>query len=152
MTNDVVNRYMQPVEAYDSEINDSILPILEAAANAAQIRYDRMRADTIAAVEGRVSIAGPITEKEFYQLFAALDRLSEEVYLCEEVGIDQSSMYRWLDQTSAPDHCDRQKTLTDILAWVKVRSKATGLQVVARIVQDQGWEDAYPEFPQTQAI
>lgn len=148
MTTTQMNPFLKAIVAFETDANEMLRPALEAAATAASVLLNRMRSDTIAVVQSRLTRDRVISAREFYEMFAALDMIAEEVYLCEEVGLNQTLMYRWREFTQAPDTSERKQVLLDILAWVESYPTVTGEQIIAQEIEDLGWSEAYPDMPE----
>jgi len=142
MTTTQANPFMQAIKTFESDKNLILQPVLEAAASAAQVLLERMQIDTITAVKSRLGDASTITDCEFYEMFAALDVLSEEV------GMDQTLLFHWRAFERAPDPTKQRQVLIDILAWVEKYSITTGEQIIAQEVEDLGWSGVYLDMPE----
>lgn len=134
------------IEQMISESNEKIEVLLEAAAMMAQSNYDRVREHILDQIFERLGDLSSITEQEFYSMFLAIDSLAYETDLCEEVGLDQTTMYRWREKKLAPENeTERRDLLRSSADWVMANPEYTGEQVVGVIVQDLNWAEAYPE-------
>lgn len=104
---------------------------LDTAGSAAQTLLDHTRFDTIDAITAMLGDETPVSEQEFYDMFAALDALYEEEYLYQELNISSPELRQWRESTNAPGVDTRRKTLTDILARAKKALSKADEQILA---------------------